>query len=78
MKKTLATELHESDLSVAYAVRIPTAIIIDHQLNNTFLIDEDNNQSRINAILEDIKLLKSIPNNDIEGKLSEEKSRQVY
>ena len=72
IETTLANELYESNLSVAYAVRIPSAIIIDHQLDKAFLIDENNDQSRINSILSDINTIKPIPQKDIIGKLSEE------
>ena len=62
----------ESNLPIAYAVKIPSTIIIDHQLDKTYLIDQDDNENRINSILSDIKLTKPIPKKAIEGKLSEE------
>ena len=33
IENTLSADLHNSDLPIAYAVKIPTAIIIDHQLD---------------------------------------------
>ena len=53
----LCGELHTSELPIAYAVKIPSAIIIDYQSNTTYLIDQDGNQSRIDTILKDIELI---------------------
>jgi len=68
----LSGELHTSELPIAYAVKIPSAIIIDHKLNTTYLIDQDSDQIRINTMLTDIKLIKPIPEENILGELSEE------
>jgi len=68
----LSGELHTSELPIAYAVKIPSAIIIDHQLNTTYLIDQDSDQIRINTMLTDIELIKPIPEENILGELSEE------
>ena len=68
----LSGELHTSELPIAYAVKIPSAIIIDYQSNTTYLIDQDGNQSRIDTILTDIELIKPIPEASILGKLSQE------
>jgi len=68
----LSGELHTSELPIAYAVKIPSAIIIDHQLNTTYLIDQDSDQSRIDTILTDIELIKPIPEENILGELSQE------
>ena len=68
----LSWELHTSELPIAYAVKIPSAIIIDYQSNTTYLIDQDSNQSRIDTILTDIELIKPIPEESILGKLSQE------
>ena len=72
IEPSLAYEVYSSNLPIAYAVKIPSAIIIDHQLDKTYLIDQDDNENRINSILSDIKLTKPIPKKAIEGKLSEE------
>ena len=72
IENTLSADLHNSDLPIAYAVKIPTAIIIDHQLDKTYIVDESDDNSRINLILDDIKLIKPIPLNPLEGSLSEE------
>jgi len=68
----LSKELCISELPIAYAVEIPSAIIIDHQSNTTYLIDQDSDQSRIDTILTDIELIKPIPEESILGKLSQE------
>ena len=72
IENTLSADLHNSDLPIAYAVKIPTAIIIDHQLDKTYIVDESDDDSRINLILDDIKLINPIPLNQLEGSLSEE------
>ena len=72
IENTLSADLHNSDLPIAYAVKIPTAIIIDHQLDKTYIVDESDDDSRINLILDDIKLITPIPLNPLEGSLSEE------
>ena len=72
IESTLASKLHKSKLPIAYAVQVPSAIIVDHKLDKTFIIDQDNNQSRINSILSDIKLLDKTPTQRIKGSQSEE------
>ena len=72
IENTLSADLHNSDLPIAYAVKIPTAIIIDHQLDKTYIVDESDDDSRINLILDDIKLINPIPFSPLEGSLSEE------
>ena len=47
----LSGELHTSELPIAYAVKIPSAIIIDHKTNTTYLIDQDSDQNHIDTIL---------------------------
>ena len=41
IEPSLACEVYRSNLPIAYAVKIPSAIIIDHQLDKTYLIDQD-------------------------------------
>jgi len=72
----LASNYHKSNLPIAYAVKIPTSIYIDHELGKTFIYDEDNNHSRINQILSDIKILNKIPNETINGDISEENEKK--
>ena len=68
----LSGELHTSELPIAYAVKIPSAIIIDHKTNTTYLIDQDSDQSRIDSMLTDIDVIKPIPEVDVLGKLEQE------
>ena len=68
----LSGELHTSKLPIAYAVKIPSAIIIDHKTNTTYLIDQDSNQSRIDSMLTDIDVIKQIPEVDVLGELEQE------
>ena len=72
----LASKHNKSNLPIAYAVKIPTAIYIDHEMSQTFIYDEDNNHSRINQILSDIKILNKIPNETINGDISEENEKK--
>jgi len=72
IESTLASKLYKSKLPIAYAVQIPSAIIIDHKLDKTFIIDQDNNQSRIDSILSDIKLFSKMPTRSIKVSQSEE------
>ena len=68
----MSGELHTSKLPIAYAVKIPSAIIIDHKTNTTYLIDQDSNQSRIDSMLTDIDVIKQIPEVDVLGELEQE------
>ncbi len=68
----LTSNNYKSNLPIAYAVKIPTAIYTDHERGKTFIYDEVNDFSRINQILSDIKTLKKIPNKAINGDISEE------
>ncbi|MDA7440266.1 aminodeoxychorismate synthase component I [Candidatus Pseudothioglobus singularis] len=76
IEPTLASKLHKSNIPIAYAVKIPSAIIIDHKLKKTYVVDEDNNQSRINQILSDIKAIEGIPDKPLDGKISEENNEK--
>ncbi|KAA0442593.1 MAG: aminodeoxychorismate synthase component I [Candidatus Thioglobus sp.] len=64
--------LPSSDQPIAIAVKIPTAIIIDHQQQKTYLIDEFDHQQRIKQVLADIDELTPIPPTTINGKLHQE------
>jgi len=79
IEPTLASKLHKSNIPIAYAVKIPSAIITDHKLKKTYIVDENNNQTRINQILSDIEAIEaieSVPDNAINGKISEESSKK--
>ena len=70
IEPTLASKLHKSSIPIAYAVKIPSAIITDHKLKKTYVVDEDNDQTRINQILSDIEAIEaieSIPDNALNG-----------
>lgn len=56
----------------AYAVRIPSAVIIDHSNNQSYIIDEDDNDNRINEILNDISSIQEVNEIDIKVHITEE------
>ncbi|WPE17313.1 aminodeoxychorismate synthase component I [Candidatus Thioglobus autotrophicus] len=58
IEPTLAKDMHDSKLPIAVAVKIPSAIIVDHQLDKTYLLDEQGEQLRIDQLLADIKQVK--------------------
>jgi anthranilate synthase component 1 len=66
----LAKKMHQSTLPIAIAVQIPCAVIVDHQLGKTYLVDESDNQDRINQVLADIDKITPNLNADFSGKLS--------
>ncbi len=68
----LSEELYTSELPIAYAVKIPSAIIFDHKINTTYLIDQDSDQNRIDIILSDIDVIKPIPEVNVLGQLEQE------
>ena len=68
----LSKELCVSELPIAYAVKIPSAIIIDHKINTAYLIDQAGDQNRIDTILADIDRIKPIPEINVLGELDQE------
>lgn len=68
----LKDDLHTSDLPIAYAVEIPSVIIVDHQQDTYYLVDQHDSEERIDQILLDIKAVKAIPTTPISGELSQE------
>ena len=76
IEPTLASKLHKSNIPIAYAVKMPSAIITDHKLKKTYIVDEDNNHNRINLILSDIKAIESIPDKTLDGEISEENNEK--
>jgi len=72
IEPVLKNDLHTSDLPIAYAVEIPTAIIIDHQKDTYYLVDQHSSEERINHVLADIESIKPIPKREISGELSQE------
>ena len=76
IEPTLASKLHKSRIPIAYAVKIPCAIITDHKLKKTYVVDEDNDHTRINQILSDIKAIENIPDAPLDGEISEENNEK--
>ena len=66
----LKDNLNPSNDVVAYAVEIPTAIVVDKLTKETFLIDQFGSDKRLSQVLEDIKNVSIIPNKELKGKLS--------
>lgn len=70
IEPTLAQDMHRSNLPIAIAVKSPSAVIMDHQLGKTYLIDESGDQTRIEEILKDIDKIKPDLAPDFSGELS--------
>lgn len=70
IETVLKTDLPLSDQPIAIAVKIPTAIITDHLCEKTYLLDQFNDQQRINQVLADITQLADTPFVSIQGELS--------
>ncbi|SFV77113.1 Para-aminobenzoate synthase, aminase component [hydrothermal vent metagenome] len=66
----LKNDLHIGDQPVAIAVQIPTAIVVDHLKDKTYLLDQFDDQVRIDQVLSDIEQLGDIVDMPIQGKLS--------
>lgn len=69
LKADLLLDAHQP---VAIAVKIPTAIVIDHHQKQTYLLDQFDNQQRIEQVLSDITQLQDIQPAPIKGTLSSE------
>ena len=72
IEPVLKTHCHSGDQPIAIAVKIPTAIVIDHTTKQTFLLDESNDRQRIEQVLLDIKHLDDVPITQFLGTLSNE------
>ncbi len=70
IEPVLKDDLHLGNQAVAIAVKIPTAIIIDHTDDQTYLLDQFDNQARIDQVLADIKHLSKVEETNIKGELS--------
>ena len=66
----LKDDLHLGDQPVAIAVQIPTAIVVDHLKDKTYLLDQFDDQVRIDQVLSDIEQLGDIVDMPIQGNLS--------
>lgn len=74
----LICDLLASDQPIAIAVKIPTAIIVDHLSNQTHLLDQFDDQQRIDQVLSDIYQLQKKKKTPINGKLySEQESKFI-
>jgi len=72
----LKHDLHSGDQLVAIAVKIPTAIIIDHTDDQTYLLDQFDDQERIDQVLADIEHLNEVEAIIIKGALSWEEENK--
>ncbi|TEU23607.1 MAG: aminodeoxychorismate synthase, component I, partial [Gammaproteobacteria bacterium] len=70
IEPVLKNDLHSGDQAVAIAAKIPTAIVIDHTDEQTYLLDQFDDQERIGQVLADIKYLNEVKETDIKGVLS--------
>ena len=70
IEPTLANNMHDSNLPIAIAVKIPSAVIKDHQLNKTYLLDEDDDPIRVEQILADIEKIKPLGLANLSGNLA--------
>lgn len=70
IEPVLKKYMYQSELPIAYAVEIPSAIIINHQKNICTIVDRDNSEERVKKILVDIESIEDIPRVDILGKLT--------
>lgn len=52
--------MQQTELPIAVATEIPSAVIFDHNKQQTYLLDEFDNQQRIKQILADIQQLKAL------------------
>ena len=68
----LKKDLPLGEMPIAIAVEIPSAIIVDHVEQKSYLLDQYADQSRIDQILVDIKQLGHIENTPLTGELSSE------
>ena len=76
IEPVLKHDLHSGDQLVAIAVKIPTAIIIDHTDDQTYLLDQFDDQERIDQVLADIEHLNEVEAITIKGALSWEEENK--
>ena len=68
----LKNDLPMGEMPIAIAVKIPSAIVVDHVKQKSYLLDQFANQNRIDQILDDIGQLTHIEKKSITGALSSE------
>jgi anthranilate synthase component 1 len=66
----LKDSLTISDDIIAYAVEIPTAIVVDKLTKKTFLIDQFGSEERLSQVIDDIKNVSEIHNKELKGRLT--------
>ena len=76
IEPVLKHDLHSGDQLVAIAVKIPTAIIIDHTDDQAYLLDQFDDQERIDQVLADIEHLNKVEAITIKGALSWEEENK--
>ena len=76
IEPVLKHDLHSGDQLVAIAVKIPTAIIIDHTDDQAYLLDQFDDQERIDQVLADIEHLNKVEAIIIKGALSWEEENK--
>jgi len=76
IEPVLKNDLYSGDQAVAIATKIPTAIVIDHTDEQTYLLDQFDDQDRIDQVLADIKRLNKVKEADIKGVLSWEEENK--
>ncbi|MCS5590618.1 MAG: aminodeoxychorismate synthase component I [Candidatus Thioglobus sp.] len=76
IEPVLKNDLYSGDQAVAIATKIPTAIVIDHTDEKTYLLDQFDDQDRIDQVLADIKRLNKVKEADIKGVLSWEEENK--
>ncbi|MFP6775341.1 MAG: aminodeoxychorismate synthase component I [PS1 clade bacterium] len=69
IEPTIKTKLFSSGNVVAKAVKIPTAIVIDHTKDEAFLVDQDGSEERMSHVINDIDGLVKVPPAKLEGRL---------
>lgn len=79
IEPVLRGNLFSSNNVIAKAVEIPTAIVIDHIKNETFLVDQFDSEDRISQVLCDINNAKEVHTVQLDGELvSEDEEKFLY
>lgn len=79
IEPVLKENLFSSSNVIAKAVEVPTAIVIDHTNNETFLVDQFGSEDRISQVLCDINDATKVPSVQLDGELiSEDEEKFLY
>lgn len=60
IESKVKSSLHFGEQPIAIAIKIPTAIVVDHQQQKTYLLDQFSDEIRLNQVLADIQKLDDI------------------